>query len=545
MRNKKERTTWASLRKLMKPFLGSVAALVIMTIVQSLLQVGLAMMSQSVIDSALAGNDRFWFYGAILLGILLSLVAVYGLLSWYAGSAVDRSVAKMRMALMEAASRSDGARLQAYHSGELLSRGIEDARVVCDGMINVLPAFVGQVTRLMASFAAVLILYPPLTAPLILASVAVGAVAASMRPIMRRQHRKVREAETKVMSEMQEDLQQLELIQSIGAESQRLLRFDAQQENSLTAKRVRRYWTVGASGLIALLSQLGSGALLFWGAAQVASSGLSYGSLTAMIQLLALFRGPVLGISGLWTRLSGVEVSGERLLELLDEKESDAPASKQELKVSAVVFENVTFHYPGDEAPVVENFNIRFPVDGWACLTGISGRGKSTLFKLMLGLYTPQQGRVYLQTDQGDVPCSKQTRHLFAYVPQDYALFSGTIRENLLLVAPDAEEAQRREALKIAQAEFVWSLTDGENTQVRENNAGLSKGQLQRLAIARAVLMQRQIFLLDECTSALDHETEERVLQGLRESEKSAILVTHRPEALKSLDGIASITMEV
>lgn len=538
-----KKVIWKRLYELLKPYRGGVIALMVMTVLQSLLQVALALMSQRVIDTALAADGKLWMAGLVLILILLALMVLHTLLSWCAGSTVDHCVARLRQELLTAAAHSDGQRLQAFHSGELLSRGMEDARAVCDGVVNALPSLVGQVTRLVASFGAVFLLHPPIALLLLIAAVGIGALAAVLRPVLKKQHRIVREAETKVMANMQEDLQQLELIQSIGAEKRILQRFGQHIKNSLHVKKTRRYWTVGTSSLFSAISQIGTGALLLWGASQVASGGLSYGSLTALIQLLAIFRGPVLGISGLWTRLAGVEVSGERLLDILaEEEQTEQP--RQMGNVSAVVFENVTFHYPGDESTVVENFSARFPLEGWACLTGISGRGKTTLFKLILGLYPPQNGRVYLETDQGQIPCGKDTRHLFAYVPQDYALFSGTVLENLLLVAPDADEKKRRAALEAAQADFIWSLTEGENTPVRENNAGLSKGQLQRLAIARAILMDRQIFLLDECTSALDHQTEELVLQSLRNMGKSAILVTHRPEALEELDGIVSVSME-
>ena len=163
---------------------------------------------------------------------------------------------------------------------------------------------------------------------------------------------------------------------------------------------------------------------------------------------------------------------------------------------------------------------------------------------MILGLYTPQKGKIYLETAQGQVPCDASTRRLFAYVPQDYALFSGTVLENLLLVAPEAEETTRREALRLACAEFVYEMAEMENTALRENNTGLSKGQIQRIAIARAILMDRPVLLLDECTSALDAQTEQTVLHNLRSLGKSAILVTHRPEALKDIDGITSVSME-
>ena len=151
---------------------------------------------------------------------------------------------------------------------------------------------------------------------------------------------------------------------------------------------------------------------------------------------------------------------------------------------------------------------------------------------------------MYLETDKGEIPCGEATRHLFAYVPQDYALFSGTVLENLLLVAPDADEDTRRKALELVQADFVYGMSEEENTTLGENNTGLSKGQIQRLAIARAILMDRPVFLLDECTSALDAETENIVLQNLRSLNKGAILVTHRPEALEQIEGVIAVSME-
>jgi ATP-binding cassette subfamily B protein len=262
-----------------------------------------------------------------------------------------------------------------------------------------------------------------------------------------------------------------------------------------------------------------------------------------MLQLLSQFRTPVLGLSGLWSRLAAVEVAAERLSALLIPA---CPVEPQTVdgEIRAIVLEDVTFAYPGDETPVLQNFSFRFPLEDWSCLTGVSGKGKTTIFKLILGLYQPQKGRIYLQTDRGEIPCSEATRHLFAYVPQDYALFSGTVLENLQLIDPDITTDKLRQMLEIAQADFIWELTDREQTQVRENNAGLSKGQLQRLAIARAVLMDRPVFLLDECTSALDARTEDAVLRSLKAMKKKAILVTHRPEALEALEDIAAVSME-
>ena len=533
----------ASFRRILRPYGWKIAGLSCLTVLQSLLQVSMALLFRSVIDSALASSGDLAFWGGALLLNVLALIGIYSGISWSANSLADSLSARLKQDILNTAMLSRDDKLLAHHSGELLSRGIEDVYTVCDGAVNALPLLVGQITRLVATFAAILFIYPSVAAVLAVVAVAVYAVSAGLRPVIKAKQRTVRETDEKVMAAMQEDLQQLELIQSLGAQEQIQNRFSLRIKENLRARLKRRFWSVGVNSTVDFASQMGYAVLLLWGAAQVANKAMSYGSLTAVLQLLSLFRGPVIGLSGLWARLANVEVAAERLQELLAITE---PVKKVPVvsNIRAIVFEDVTFAYPGDAQPVVKDFNFRMPLDGWTCLTGISGKGKTTLFKLILGLYAPQSGRVYLETDQGQIPCTEATRHLFAYVPQDYALFSGTVLENLQLVVPELSDEQLRNVLSIAHADFVWNLTGKEQTQVRENNAGLSKGQLQRLAIARAVLMERPVFLLDECTSALDAGTEDAVLRNLKNLGKDAVVVTHRPEALADLPDVTSVSME-
>ncbi len=530
------------LGEILKPYRFRIVWLCFLTVVQAALQVAMALLLRNVIDVALSKGDDLGFWIGVFLADLVLQLLVSALLSWSYSSTTEQFATELRYRLLKSAAHSVDARLEGFHSGELLSRGMEDVRAVCDGMIHALPSLVGQLTTLIAAFVAMLVIYPGIAGVMVLAAVAVVAGVACLRPMLKKQHRTVRTADEQVLSAMQEDLQQLELIQSLGVRDNILQRFFARLQTSLKAKFKRRIWVVGAHSVLGVVSLLGSGVLMLWGIMKVAAGTISYGSLTSILQLISLFRSPILGISGLWTRFAAVEVAGERLAVLLEIPETTV--TKQDICPTAVVFENVTFRYTGEEAPVVENFSMRFPLDGWACLTGVSGKGKTTLFKLILGLYTPESGRVYLESDKGEIPCSEATRHLFAYVPQDYALFSGTVLENLLLVAPDADKTQRKAAMELAKAEFVFDMAAGEKTVLRENNTGLSKGQLQRLAIARAVLMQRPIFLLDECTSALDADTEAAVLQNLQSLGKCAILVTHRPEALDGLQNINRVSME-
>ena len=540
---KKTRSTWGSINNLIRPYLGSVILLNVLTVLQGVAQVALAVVTKYVIDAALSGNGQLLAWGIALAVVLVIILLSQVLISWVAGSTTDRCVAKMRQALLAAANGCSEEQLSAYHSGALLSRGMEDVYTVCDGFVITLPSVLGQITRLVCAFGAIILLYPRIAPLLLVACLIVVGGTALVRPIMRRQHRQVREADEQMMSSLQENLQQLELVKSLQMEQQSQKRFGLRVKQALRTRRTRRKWSVGINGTLSLMAQLGTGVLLFWGAMQAAKGAMSYGALTAMLQLLSMLRSPVVGLSGIWNRFSAIDVAAERLRELLDGKQETAQKI-QVGQVKAVVFENVSFHYPSDEAPVLEDFSVRFPLERWACLTGISGKGKSTVFKLILGLYKPQAGRVYLETEQGQHSCDGNTRHLFAYVPQDFSLFSGPILENFQLVKPDVTEADCRAALEIAQAGFVWELSAGLQTQIRENNTGLSKGQLQRLAIARAILMDRPILLLDECTSALDAQTEEQLVEALSKLDKQAILVTHRPNALKDQEKVTFVEME-
>lgn len=531
------------LMPILRPYMWRIWFLSGLSLLQAVLQVGMALIFRYVIDAVLKGSDQAAIWSVFLILDLLLQVCVHAFTSWMTGSTVDKMVVGLRGRLLDSAVNCTDTRLEGFHSGELLSRGMEDVRTLCDGTVNALPALVGQVAQLVAAFAAVLLIYPSVAAVLVLAGIAVIAGVAAIRPVLRKKQKAVRAADEKVMSTMQEDLQQLELIQSLEIQDQILQRFQKRQKKSLLERFRQRFWSVGSNSVVNVASMVGTGALLLWGTGKVAAGLLSYGSLTSLIQLLNQFRTPVLSLSGLWSRFATIEVSAERLELLLDIPQKEGNGN-QHICPLAVVFEDVTFRYNPEEDPVLENFNLRMPLDGWTSLTGFSGRGKSTLFKLILGLYTPQKGRVYLQTAEGEIPCSRDTRYLFAYVPQDYALFSGTVLENLQLVAPEATEEDRRRALELAKAEFVWDMNSAEETALRENNSGLSKGQIQRLAIARAILMERPILLLDECTSALDAETESGVLHNLRAMSNSAILVTHRPEALEDLGGITCVSME-
>ena len=292
---------------------------------------------------------------------------------------------------------------------------------------------------------------------------------------------------------------------------------------------------------------------LVWQAYQILLGASTFGSTIAVLQLIGNVQSPFAGLSGLLPRYYNAIASAERLRELenmpdeggSDVERLDGSALYDELE--AIVFDDVTFRYMRDdkEIEVFKNASFELPKGKSVVVSGRSGIGKSTLFKLLVGVCKPNSGRIYLRTRSGEIPVDRRTRALFAFVPQGNMLFSGTVAENLSFFRSGVDPEQMREAAKDARAEFVDELANGFDSALGEKGAGLSEGQIQRLAIARAALADAPILLLDEATSALDSETERDVLTRLtRDTNKTLIIVSHRPAAFDFADVEANVCAE-
>ena len=220
-----------------------------------------------------------------------------------------------------------------------------------------------------------------------------------------------------------------------------------------------------------------------------------------------------------------------------EEAVSGLPAAHYE-DIYSIDGSALSFSYENQEVLKASDFSIK--KDSVCAIVGESGTGKSTLFRLLLGLYKPESGSLVFKTQNGDVPIDAAQRELFSYVPQDAMTLSGTVRENITLLSGNVSEEKIKKAAKQAVIlDFINSLPQGFDTPIGERGLGLSQGQLQRIAIARALVTDSPILLLDECTSALDSETECALLNNIKhETNKTVILITHRPAALDICDHV-------
>ena len=522
--------TNSELKRTLTPCRRAGIGLAALTGLRAVLFVALALASRGVLNSAPGARSfTLWCAALIALSVLIPLLSA-GISAW-SGHVTDKSASALQRELLLLLQTKDCESVNRYHSGHLYSRLTGDCRTACERYTSLFPGLAGKAMQLCTAFAALAALKPLLAAALAACGALVALAGLAFRRLLKKRHMAERQASERLTAKLQETLEHQELARSVAEPGESARRFTSCQSVWLHARTALRKLSIGGWTGFSLLVYVGSGAVILWGALSIRDGSLSIGDLTAILQLIALFRTPVTGLTGIQSQLAAVDAAQERLLELC--ALPDEPAG-EELPADAVpqalVFRNVTFSYEGEERPVLQNFSARVPLDRWTCLTGASGRGKSTLYRLTLATYRPQSGAGILETDRGEFPCSATTRRFFGFVPQSPTLFSGTLRENLLLAKPDAAEDELRGALQAAACDFVSALSQGLDTPLGENGQGLSAGQRQRVAIARALLSGAKVLLLDEITSALDRDTEAVVLKNLKEAIPAALAATHRPE---------------
>ena len=362
-------------------------------------------------------------------------------------------------------------------------------------------------------------------------------------PLFRRQYRDAANQNARTQSHLVEVLSGIQTVKAQNVEM--ISRWKWQDFYSQYIARTFEKTITGTaltetSQVLQKLSQL----LVLWvGASLVLKGEMSLGQLIAFRIISGYVTQPMLRLSGIWQNIQELKVSFERLADVVDTPEESSDEDKRKIPLppldGRVVFENVSFTFPGTSAVVLQNINLDIPPGTFVGIVGQSGSGKSTLTKLLSRLYAPGQGRVLIDGYDIDKVELYSLRRQIGIVPQEPLLFSGSVAENIALTDPDATSDSIVEASSLACAhEFIMELPSGYSTNVGERGAGLSGGQRQRIALARTLLSRPKMLVLDEATSALDYDTERRVCNNLLENLEhcTVFFITHRLSTIRRAD---------
>lgn len=526
----------------------AIAVLTVAFMGHALFSVLFALGTRNVIDSAISGETavflRACLYQAGIIGMTLLCMTVYRHLRDRLTAELDRD---WKRNILHGLLHGAYVEVSAYHSAELLNRMNNDVTKVNDGILTVLPGVAGMLTRIVAAIWILGTLDPKFTGLVCILGILMFAATGAMRRRLKVLNKQVSEHDGRVSAFLQETIEKLLMVQAMGISGEMERRAKLLMDKRYDIQRKRKNVSLMTNTGVSLLTY-GVGFLaLCWCAWQMLQGKMSFGSLTAVTQLVNQLQMPFVNLSGILPKYVAMTASAERLMEL-EAIQGEAPSMEEspwELyqRMTGIRAEGITFSYDRDSILKKAAFSVK--KGSFAVVAGPSGIGKSTLLKLLLGVIVPQDGRLYLACPEGDVALDRSTRKLFAYVPQGNLLLSGTIRENLTVVKPQATEKEIQDAIYASTMdEFLPQLPLGLDTSLGESGMGLSEGQAQRLAIARAVLGGAPIMLLDECTSALDAETEEKVLRRLKGlPNRTCIAVTHRPAAMELSDCLLEVSL--
>ena len=425
--------------------------------------------------------------------------------------------------------------LRDYRSGDIINRLNSDASTAAGTIIGFFPGLITALCQFFGSLA-IILYYDPIMALIALLSAPVSLLFSRLLVRrMRTYNEKMRAASSEVMSFHSDALQNMQTIKSLSLGTLFSDRFRSVQEDYRAVALEYNKFSVLTSSLMSVMGLIVSISTFGWGAYRLWSGLISFGTLTLFLQLAGTLSSSFSSLVGLVPTLISSTTAAGRLLKVIDLPQECSTDGQPPLTGAiSVELTDVQFAYtPG--RPVLEHATLQARPGEIIALVGPSGEGKTTLIRLLLGLVHPDSGEAFLSGREGKRSLCAATRRYFTYVPQGNSCFEGTIGENLRMIRPDARDEELWEALEAAgAAEFVRQLPQQLDTPLGEKGGGLSEGQAQRIAIARALLRDAPILLLDEATSALDGETEHQVLRHLVRTcrNRACILATHRPAIL-------------
>ena len=444
--------------------------------------------------------------------------------------------------------------LREYRKGDLINRINSDASLIASGAVSWWPTVITFAAKFIYTFV-LIVMNDPIMAAIALMSAPVSALLS--RFMIRKMHNhslKVKELSADIMSYQEDSFQNLQYIKSFGISdviNKRLIKKQQEyKEESLNYNKVTVLMNI-IMGLVGITVTFVSYA---WGIYRLWEGFITYGTMVMFLQLTLTLSNSFNSILSVIPTTINLGTSAARIISLENLPEEKSTPTAEEKKFINSNFKSgvsincssLSFSYSDKPSErVLKNAGFSAGIGETIAIIGGSGIGKTTFFRLLLGLLEPTEGEITFKGNNNEtIKAGPSTRELIAYVPQGNTIISGTVAENLRLIKKDATDEEIITALKLSCAyDFVSKLPQGINSQIGESGNGFSEGQIQRISIARALIKDAPVLLFDEVTSALDEETEGRLLHNIQThfKNKTIIFVTHKLNALDISDKVYKI----
>ncbi len=524
--------------------------IVLLTVVNVLIAVGsivISYMLKNVINAATGAYgletdkrlDAIFFWGMVFVILTVSQVLLRIVSNQLVFRISARLTIDIKTSLYRQMLRKSYAQISRFHTGELINRLNDDINTVSGTITTIIPNVAFIVVKLIGVFVVLFTIDPLFTLLFVAVGLGVFVFSSLFKGAMKNYHKQIMSTDGKIRSFMQETLASLMVVKVFKSEDKVEKTASELQEINYKRKAKRNIISLTTHSAFTLAFNGAYLFGLFYCAVKIANNDpfITYGTLSQVLSLVSQISVPINSLTSIIPTYYSAVASAERIMELenLDDEPviNDENLNVEELysNLSSIEFDNITFKYDRDE--IFEDTSLTIEKGDLVVMTGISGIGKSTLTKLLLGVFPLDGGEIYFKLKNGErITVDTNTRKVFSYVPQGNFLLSGTIRENIAFINSEATNEEIWRAIRFACADFIAELPDGLDTVIGEKGLGLSEGQVQRIAIARAFLSGAPVILLDEATSALDEATELRLLENIRKlSDKTCILISHKKAA--------------
>ena len=469
---------------------------------------------------------------ALLIGIMLSQILMGFTRKWVAAILGVRSQNMLQLRLFSHLMQSEWSGIEKHHSGDVLNRLEHDVKDITNVITETIPSVLGLTVRFVGAFFFLYSMDKTLACLLVFVAPVFILLSKLYIKKMRALTREIRNTDSKIQSILQESIQHRIILKTLERCQTMVERLGVSQ--AMLRKQIRQRTLFSSFSATMLSAGFGGGYLItfLWGVNRLHEGEITYGMMIAFIQLVGQIQGPFRELTRYIPIIVNSITACDRLMEL---QETPAEPTGDDIRLTegGISINDVSYAYD-EHRTIINHLQFNFPIGSITAIQGETGAGKTTLIRLILALMKPQSGSLEIYDAQENrYAISPQTRCNLVYVPQGNTIFSGTIRDNLLLGNPTATESQMLKALQTACAEFA--IERGLDAPCGELGAGLSEGQAQRISIARALLREGSILLLDEATSALDNETEQELLHRLHQwsnGKKTIIFITHRQAVL-------------